>query len=351
MRAQCLPLLLAFALSYAVNSRAEVVVAIIDTGADVTHPALQSHVWVNPGESGKDKSGNDKSANGIDDDANGFVDDVNGWNFTNDTNQVTDNHGHGTHIAGIIAAQAPRARLMVLKYFDPQASGEKNQASTNRAIAYATKMRARVINYSAGGVEASTAEKKVIQEAAENNIVFIAAAGNEHSNSDFIGFYPASYDLPNIISVTAIDASKSILPSSNFGRRSVDIAATGKSIFSSTPGGKAAAMTGTSQATAFVSGAAALLLENHPEITTPEKLKPYLLMTSLPNSKLSEKTKTGGALDITRSLQMKGPGLSPFGGALPNVAAANSRAFTRTADLDLPFRSATEASANSITKP
>jgi subtilisin family serine protease len=316
------------------------VVAIIDTGVDPNHPALAEHLWVNPGESGVDALGKSKSSNGIDDDSNGFVDDVHGWNFANNTNQIADSHGHGTHIAGIIAGSAPKAKMMILKYFNPNALGEVNQQNTLRAIEYAIQMKARIINYSAGGTDSSTKEEAAIAKAGAENILFVAAAGNERANSDYQGFYPASYNLPNIVSVTAVDSLQTILPSSNYGRNSVDLAAPGKSILSTIPGGKKAVMTGTSQATAFVSGTAALLMAENPELRTPEALIPYLTMTGTVSEQLSGKTKTSSFLNSYQSLVMKGSDLSAFGQRAINAQRFTER-FSETDVADeLPFHTA-----------
>ena len=107
-----------------------IVVAIIDTGCDVHHEDLANNIWTNPGESGLDSQGRDKSHNGIDDDGNGFIDDVHGWNFVANNGDLSDNHGHGTHIAGIVGAEggnnkgiigiAPKVSLMILKYYEPK---------------------------------------------------------------------------------------------------------------------------------------------------------------------------------------------------------------------------------------
>lgn len=282
-----------------------VVIAIIDTGIDVRHPDLQNNLFVNTGEVGFDKNGKNKATNNIDDDHNGKVDDVHGWNFVNDNNNLTDNHGHGTHIAGIIAAEggngqgvsgvAPRAQILALKYYDPNAPGVNNLKNTVRAIEYVISLKQKlkipklIINYSGGGLEPSAEEKRAVDLARKNGILFIAAAGNERSNSDQKPYYPADYSLPNIISVTAIDRERNVLPSSNFGARSVDLAAPGNDIYSTLPNGQYGFMTGTSQATAFVTGVAALIMSYNSDFK-PDHVRNYLTKTGDFDPKLDGKT-------------------------------------------------------------
>ncbi len=291
----------------------EKIVAIVDTGIDVNHPDLADNMWKNPGEVGLDAKGNDKSHNGIDDDGNGYVDDVYGWDFVNNSPHVGDNHGHGTHIAGIIGAiggkgrsigVCPKVKLMALKYFDPQARGGNNLKNTIKAIQYAVKMGAHIINYSGGGLEPSDEEFNAIKEAHDKGILFIAAAGNEHSNSDLAHYYPANYNLDNIISVTAIDPMANVLKSSNFGSRSVNIAAPGENIYSTLPGNKYGLMTGTSQATAFVSGVAALVLSHNKEFKYAQ-VKKQILSTADELPGLREKTSNSGKLNSYAALAIQ----------------------------------------------
>lgn len=296
------------------ESQKEIVVAVIDTGADTLHPVLKDNLWTNPGETGLDASGRDKSTNGVDDDGNGYIDDVHGWNFAGDSNNLADLHGHGTHVAGIIHSVSPKTNLMILKYYDPDASGEDNLNNTVKAIRYAIQMKAQIINYSGGGTTKYPAEELAIREAQRQGILIAAAAGNERSNSDVYGFYPADYGLSNIISVTAIDESRRVLASSNYGTHTVDIAAPGHNVTSTLPGGKFGTMTGTSQATAYVSGAAALLMAETPGlIRSPELLIQQLTQTGDEDLFLIGKTKHETALNTQRSLQMKGAGLGAFG--------------------------------------
>jgi subtilisin family serine protease len=297
----------------------KVTVAVIDTGVDVTHPDLSQSLWVNEGESGRDNLGRDKATNGLDDDGNGFIDDFHGWNFSSNTNDLTDKHGHGTHIAGIIAGNgknfqgvAPGVKLMILKYYDPEATGENNLEASIRAIDYAIQMKADIINYSGGGPEASPREKAAIARAQKAGILVVAAAGNEKSNSDYKKFYPANYGFSNIISVTAIDQEQKILSSSNYGTQSVDMAAPGKSIYSTLPGGYGR-MTGTSQATAFVTGAAALLMSERPSLKSPEQVIRALVKTGDKDFHLNGKTKYQVRLNSYKALAMQDESTDAFG--------------------------------------
>ncbi len=289
----------------------QVVVAVIDTGVDIHHEDLKDNIWTNPGESGIDSKGRNKATNGIDDDGNGFIDDVHGWNFVSNNNDLTDHHGHGTHIAGIIGAEAnngkgivgiaPEVSIMVLKYFDPQVPGADNLRNTIKCIHYAIDQGAQIINYSGGGLEYSQAEHDAVDEARKKGILFVAAAGNERSDSDKIPYYPADYGLDNIISVTAFNPSQEVLPSSNWGTSSVDIAAPGQNILSTLPGNSYGFMTGTSQATAFVSGAAALVM-SHKSGFKYADIKKYILTNGDVLASLNGKTRTSRKLNLYRAL-------------------------------------------------
>jgi subtilisin family serine protease len=312
----------------------KIVVAVIDTGADIHHEDLEKNIWTNPGESGLDRFGHDKATNGIDDDGNGFVDDVHGWNFVSNTGDLTDNHGHGTHIAGIIGAEAgngkgiagiaPQVSLMILKYYDPKVPNTDNLRNTVNAIKYAVMMKnkyginVQVINYSGGGTEYSQDEHDAIMSAGDASILYVAAAGNERSNSDKHKYYPADYGLPNLISVTAIDPSTEVLPSSNYGTETVDIAAPGQNILSTLPGNQYGYMTGTSQATAFVTGAA-VLVKARREDATPEEIKKYILSTGDSEVSLLAKCRTSKQLNLYKAVTMLDSGTGVSG-----VIAANT---------------------------
>ncbi len=283
-----------------------ILIAIIDTGLDLKHPAFKSMIWQNPGETGLDKNGRDKATNNIDDDGNGFIDDVTGWNFVDNSSQVQDLHGHGTHVAGIIAKEARAApvRFMVLKYYDPKLSGDQHVRNTILAINYANKMGAKIINYSAGGPDFNSEEQKAILASQSKNILFVCAAGNDGQNSDKSPYYPAAYKLSNMISVAAIDREGQLLKSSNFGVDSVDTVALGLDIRSALPGKKYGAMTGTSQATASITGLAALTLHHYPELESAKQLAQHILRTGLHEKNLQGKVRNSTRPNPERALAM-----------------------------------------------
>ena len=314
-----------------------IVVAVIDTGLDTKHEDITENLWINPGESGKDKQGRDKATNGKDDDNNGYVDDINGWNFVSNDASLVDNHGHGTHISGIVGAVggngkgisgvSPKVSLMTLKYFDPKSLGANNLENTVKAIHYAIENGAQIINYSGGGTDFSSKEKEAIVRAQKKGILFVAAAGNERSNSDQNKYYPADYELDNIISVTAIDPSENILPSSNYGQITVDIAAPGEQIYSTLPNGKYGPMTGTSQATAFVSGVAALIMAHNSDYNAAKVAK-YIKNTGDVVNSLKGKTRYKKKLNSYRALSILDQGVSATGVVAENIQNLPQNSFS-----------------------
>ncbi len=237
---------------------AGIVVAVIDTGVDATHPDLAPNMWVNEGEI---------AGNGIDDDGNGYVDDVHGWDFVRGDGDPDDLDGHGTHVAGTVAARgddgygvvgtAYGARIMGLKFLEGRAGGSTYDAAA--AIHYAVNHGADVINASWAGPGYSTTLRNAINYARSRGVVFVAAAGNEGRDNDRYSNYPASYDLANVVSVAASDRRDRLAGFSNFGDQSVDVAAPGDQIVSTVPGASWSYMNGTSMAAPMVSGVAALL--------------------------------------------------------------------------------------------
>ena len=266
----------------------EVVVAVVDTGIQQDHPFLANNIYVPAGAA---TAGNY------------------GMDFSNDkaSNTPVDSHGHGTHVAGIVKSVFPEVKILALKYYNPKASGQKNLESTIRALRYAVDMNVDVINYSGGGPEASVEELRILKEAEKKGILIIAAAGNEHSNIDDKknAYYPASYGLSNIITVGAHDENLEIIPSSNYGKNSVDIAAPGYRIRSAIPGSGAGFMTGTSQATAFVSGVAALIKSKYPSLGF-EQIRNIILSSSLKVKNFEGKILGAGKLDAAKAVELAG---------------------------------------------
>lgn len=264
----------------------DVVVAVIDTGIQADHPFLVDNIYVSQGKKSTENYGMDFSTK-------------------SPTFKPTDAHGHGTHVAGIVKSVFPDVKILALKYYNPQASGQQNLESTVKALEYAVRMNVDIINYSGGGPEPSTEELRVLKEAEKKGIIIVAAAGNERSNIDDKknAYYPASYGLSNIITVGAHDEEMQIIPSSNFGKNSVDIAAPGHRIRSAIPQGGAGFMTGTSQATAFVSGVAALIKSKYPSFTS-DQIRNVILSSSVKVKNFEGKILGGGKLDAARAIEM-----------------------------------------------
>ena len=305
----------------ATTGDAGVVVAVMDTGVDVTHPDLKNNVWANPGET---------PGNGVDDDKNGYVDDANGWDFYNDDASVydaADGDKHGTHVAGTIAAEGNndlgvvgvnwKARIMPLKFLGPNGGYTSDAVE---ALNYALAKGAKVSNNSWGGGGYSQALLDAINKADASGHLFVAAAGNGGSDgvgddNDSTPFYPASYDSPNVVSVAATDSKDSLASFSNYGAASVDLAAPGVGILSTLPGDTYGGYSGTSMATPHVSGVAALLKSKNPS-ADDAILKDGILKSVDANPNLSGKTATGGRLNAAGALGIEstelGFGASPL---------------------------------------
>lgn len=274
-----------------------VVVGIIDTGIDYTHTDLTDNIWVNPGEIAND---------GIDNDNNGFIDDVHGWDFANDDSDPYDDNGHGTHVAGIIAGEgnnsigisgvAWQTKLVGLKFLAADGSGYTSDAID--AVNYANAMGISITNNSWGGGGYSQALYNAIAAGG----LFIAAAGNEGTNNDSTASYPASFTLSNIISVAATTSTDSLASFSNYGATSVDIAAPGYNIYSTYKGNTYKNLSGTSMATPFVTGAAALAKGKNPSLTTAQ-IKSAILNGADYVSSLKSKVVTAGRLNVYNAIQ------------------------------------------------
>ena len=277
------------------------VVAIIDTGIDTTHKELEKNIWVNK---------NEIPDNNIDDDSNGYVDDCAGWNFYDDTNEIHNtefysDEGHGTHVAGIIAAEkdnnlgisgiAPKSEIMVLKAFS---NGTAYTSDVVEAISYAQKMGAKIVNCSFG----SSADNPALREVmANSNMLFVCASGNSHVSIDSEPVYPACFGLDNIITVASIGKTGELSSFSNYGEMNVDVAAPGEDITSTLPGNRFGQKSGTSMATPFVSGEAVLILSKYKDITAQE-IKEKIINSSDRISTLDGKVRRANKINIANAL-------------------------------------------------
>ncbi len=378
-------------------------VAVLDTGVDYTHPDLYLNIAINQNEipvslrsqlvdtdgnglidfydlNSLDVSGHvvydalgakynsslvtDLNGNGyidagdlladsrwssqVDGDGNGLVDDLTGWDFLTNTNNPIDPNGHGTHVTGIIAAQGDNgvgvagvnwnARIL------PVRVNGGSGVSTSNAIAgiqYAVAQGAKVINASWGDYVDDPALKDAIRFAGEYGTVFVAAAGNQSNNNDNVqhAYYPASYDLPNLISVASVDSNGNLSGFSNFGQNSVDLAAPGEGILSTWPAGGYAIMSGTSMAAPYVTGVVSLLAGLYPT-ESAAWLVDRVLSTVIPLGSLAGTTITGGMVNASSALTapiVAGPRIiasNPSGAA---SAPVNSVVLT----FDRPIQAAT----------
>ena len=265
-----------------------VVVAVIDGGVDIAHPALAAHLWVNPSEI---------SGNGVDDDKDGVVDDVNGANLVDNGADLHDDTGHGTHVSGIVLQADPNARIMALR-----AGGGHfvDIGAAAAAIHYAVDHGARVINLSWAFQTGAGYLADALQYAGAHDVLVVAAAGNFSFDNDLIPTYPASYSSNTLVAVAATCDGQTIAPFSDFGKLSVSLAAPGCDVRSTVPGGYAL-MSGTSMAAPAVTGAAALLLERHPKLHAVQ-LKGALLGGAQPEPAFADSVQAGAALSLNGSL-------------------------------------------------
>jgi subtilisin family serine protease len=294
-----------------------VIVAVDDEGIDTTHPDLIGNIWTNPAEI---------AGNGVDDDNNGFIDDIHGFDFFNDTGTAAVVADHATHVAGTIGATGNngigvvgvnwQVGLMSLKHL------EGNNGSTSdavRAAAYAKLMRdrwvstsgaqganVRVINASWGpdrrfGNGFSLALRDVINSVGQSGILYVTSAGNDAVDNDLDPGYPASFDLPNLISVAATDRPDALASYSDFGVSTITMSAPGTGILSTTTHNTYSIMSGTSMAAPHVAGAAALLLAANPNLTF-QKVKGLLMFNGDLLPSLNGKTLTGRRLNVGSSM-------------------------------------------------
>jgi serine protease len=331
------------------------VVGVIDSGVDYRHPDLAANMWSNPDEI---------VGNGIDDDRNGYIDDRYGYDFVNNDADPMDDNGHGTHVAGTIGAVGNngigvsgvnwRVKIAALKFLDASGGGYTSDAV--RALDYAVREGIRVTNNSWGGGGDSSSLRAAIQRAQAAGSIFVAAAGNDGSNNDTKVSYPSNYPYDNVVAVAATDRNDRLASFSNYGATSVDLAAPGVSILSTTPNNTYSTYSGTSMATPHVTGAIALLWDRNPTWTYRQVIG-QIVGTVDPVASLSGKVATGGRLNIAKALgssvivapDTTGPRVitaSPSG-----VVAAPISSYTFTFSEPIAPGSFTVADVNSFTNP
>lgn len=304
-----------------IHDAPNVVVAVIDTGVRYTHEDLAANMWVNPGEI---------AGNGVDDDGNGYVDDVYGMNAITNSGNPSDDNGHGTHVAGTIGAVgnngkgvvgvAWQVKIMACKFLDSTGTGYTSDAI--KCVDYVRTKGAHILNNSWGGGGYSQALYDAIATVRGAGIIFVASSGNGGGDgvgddNDVMPQYPASYDLDNIVSVAATDRNDALASFSNYGLQSVDLAAPGVDIYSTSGTSDSAYVTlsGTSMAAPCTSGVMALIKAQFPGDSYGLAIG-RLLASVDPLPVLEGKCLTGGRVNLQKALTAAPPDLSvaPVGG-------------------------------------
>ncbi len=280
-----------------------VVVAVLDSGVDYTHPDLMENMWLRPGD-----------VPAYMDDHLGTVDDVRGFNAVDNLRDPMDDNGHGTHCAGIIGAVGNnnegiagvnwKVEIMPLKFMSSTGVGTTKDAI--EAINYVINRKragvpVRIISASWGSTRRSKALEDVIRKAGQEGILFIAASGNSSVDTDRRPHFPSSYKLDNLVAVAALTRKDALAGFSNFGAQSVHIAAPGAEILSTWLNGQYREASGTSMATPVVSGVAALVLSLEPDLTV-EQLRARLLGSVDKLDALDGKVTSGGRINAARAV-------------------------------------------------
>jgi subtilisin family serine protease len=282
----------------------EVVVAVLDSGVDYTHEDLVTNMWMRPAEMAP-----------YQDSELGVVDDEYGFSAIDSNRDPMDDNGHGTHCAGIIGAEGENnlgiagvnwtVKIMPLKFMGAGGFGTTKDAI--EAINYVIDRKragvnVRIISASWGSTQKSKALEDAIRKAYENDILFVAAAGNATTDNDRRPHFPSSYNVPNVISVAALDRNDELAKFSNYGAKSVAIAAPGVEILSTWLGNSYEEKSGTSMATPVISGVAALMLAENPRMSVDD-LRKRLMDSTDPIVALNGKTVSGGRINAAKALK------------------------------------------------
>jgi len=279
-----------------------IVVAVIDTGVDYTHPDLAFNMWRKP-------SG---MQNGLNIAGDAITGDVVGWDFVHNDNLPFDDNQHGTHCAGVIGATgndgkgisgvSQRVSIMAIKFLTGKGSGDV--ASAVKAIDYAVSRGAKILSNSWGGKGddgTNGALKDAVQRASNAGVLFVAAAGNDGTDNDSSPVFPAAYNLENMVTVAATNENDGMAFFSNRGVKSVHVGAPGTNVYSTVPGNKYAKLSGTSMACPHVAGAAALVWSQFPNADYKE-IKRRLMDSGDAISALNGKTISGKRINVESAL-------------------------------------------------
>jgi len=301
-------------LARANHENSDTLIAVVDTGIDISHNDLSNNLWVNI---------NEIPLNNLDDDNNGWVDDIYGWNFADDHNNILDDNNHGTHVAGIISGNFGdnknpannNIKLVTLKVFDK--NGHGTISSVIGALNYIVKNNIPLSNHSWSFDVDSLALKDALQQLSAQDHLLIVAAGNGSTNIDVSPSYPASYGLSNLLSVSALDSDGKLASFSNYGENSVQLSAYGTAISSTAMDNNYITLSGTSMASAFVSGIAVRTLDKNPQFTVQET-KNWLLSNALQDDALKNLTRNSAKFgQLDEMLRLIDPGLVRSGSNNP----------------------------------
>jgi subtilisin family serine protease len=282
----------------------KVVVAVLDTGVDYTHRDLAGNMWKRPASLGA-----------YVDEHLGTIDDRYGYDAADNDGDPRDDNGHGTHCAGIVGAEGGNSEgiagvnwqveIMPLKFMDGSGRGTTKDAIEAINYVVARKragVNVRIISASWGSTFYSRALEDAIRRAGDEGVLFVAAAGNSSTNNDRRQHYPSGYQLPNVLSVAALTRHDALASFSNYGPKTVHVAAPGAAILSTWPGNQYEEHSGTSMATPNVAGVAALVVAAEPNISMKD-LRARLLASVDPLPALKGKTLTGGRLNASRAVR------------------------------------------------
>lgn len=287
-----------------VGSAPGIVIAVLDSGLNLTHPDLQNIAWINPDEI---------SGDGIDNDLSGKIDDINGWDFTNNDNNPTDDHGHGSNVTGIIAANRNNgtgiagmlggAKILVCKVLNSSNSGLTSHLIA--ATTYARRLNVPVMNLSLQSYPFSSTLNTEFTVCQSAGIVLCICAGNQGVNNDSSPNYPSSYTHTNIIAVgnhdrTDVRWSGSFNPS-NYGLASVDLFAPGRSILAPILGSSYSSYTGTSQAAPYVTAVCGAIKYANPSWTATQ-IKDSVLGSVVTRVSYGGICTTGGRLNAVNAI-------------------------------------------------